>query len=67
MGPILYRKLSNLIFVSPDGISHQPLCLLSASMDKTMILWAPEAETGLWTEQVSRRLVPIYVFVVKKI
>ncbi|XP_034016686.1 elongator complex protein 2 [Thalassophryne amazonica] len=31
---------------------QQPLCFLSASMDKTMILWAPEEESGVWVEQV---------------
>ncbi|XP_030644791.1 elongator complex protein 2 [Chanos chanos] len=30
----------------------QPLSLLSASMDKTMILWGPEEESGVWVEQV---------------
>uniref|UniRef100_A0A4W4GRN2 Elongator complex protein 2 n=1 Tax=Electrophorus electricus TaxID=8005 RepID=A0A4W4GRN2_ELEEL len=30
---------------------EQPLSLLSASMDKTMIIWGPE-ETGVWVEQV---------------
>ena len=35
-----------------DGKTHQPMCLLSASMDKTMILWEPEEETGVWIEKV---------------
>ena len=26
--------------------------LFSASMDKTMILWAPDEESGVWLEQV---------------
>ncbi|KAK5603085.1 Elongator subunit elp2 [Crenichthys baileyi] len=30
----------------------QPLTLLSASMDKTMIIWAPEEGSGVWVEQV---------------
>lgn len=32
---------------------EQPLSLLSASMDKTMILWGPEEASGVWVEQVS--------------
>ncbi|CAF90374.1 unnamed protein product, partial [Tetraodon nigroviridis] len=35
------------------GESQQPLSLLSASMDKTMIIWAPEEGSGVWVEQVS--------------
>ncbi|XP_055075443.2 elongator complex protein 2 [Misgurnus anguillicaudatus] len=31
---------------------EQPLKLLSASMDKTMILWGPEEDSGVWVEQV---------------
>ncbi|XP_048754110.2 elongator complex protein 2-like [Ostrea edulis] len=32
--------------------NHQPLRLLSASMDKTMIIWRPDLESGVWIEQV---------------
>uniref|UniRef100_A0A8C3AMH6 Elongator complex protein 2 n=1 Tax=Cyclopterus lumpus TaxID=8103 RepID=A0A8C3AMH6_CYCLU len=34
------------------GELQQPLSLLSASMDKTMIIWAPEEGSGVWVEQV---------------
>ena len=30
----------------------QPLCLLSASMDKTMLLWKPDPSSGVWVEHV---------------
>ncbi|KAJ8273313.1 hypothetical protein GJAV_G00100150 [Gymnothorax javanicus] len=35
-----------------DGSVQQPMALLSASMDKTMILWGPEQASGVWLEQV---------------
>lgn len=33
--------------VSRDGAAKQPLCVLSASMDRTMMLWRPDAATGV--------------------
>ena len=39
----------------PDKDSYtQPLILLSASMDKTMIVWKPDPATGVWIEQVGK-------------
>ena len=36
-----------------DGKYTQPLCLLSASMDKTMMIWRPqEEENGVWINEV---------------
>lgn len=35
-----------------DGKRHQPMKLLSSSMDKTMILWCYDDESGLWIDQV---------------
>ncbi|KAL6081938.1 hypothetical protein STEG23_002192, partial [Scotinomys teguina] len=35
-----------------DGVLQQQVRLLSASTDKTMILWAPDEESGVWLEQV---------------
>lgn len=36
-----------------DDELQQSARLLSASMDKTMIIWAPEEGSGVWVEQVS--------------
>ncbi|XP_041040669.1 elongator complex protein 2 isoform X2 [Carcharodon carcharias] len=35
-----------------NGRLEQPLSLLSASMDKTMILWVSDEESDVWLEQV---------------
>lgn len=32
---------------------HQPLSILSASMDKTMMIWQPEKTTGIWMNMVT--------------
>ncbi|KAF5751893.1 putative nucleotide binding protein [Tripterygium wilfordii] len=32
---------------------HQPLSILSASMDKTMMIWKPEKTTGIWMNVVT--------------
>jgi len=39
-------------FFCLDGVRHQPMCILSASMDKTLIVWQPNPVSGIWTEKV---------------
>ncbi|KAL0035271.1 hypothetical protein WJX79_009557 [Trebouxia sp. C0005] len=36
-----------------DPQPAQPLCLLSTSMDRTMMLWRPDSATGLWMSEES--------------
>ncbi|KAG0270718.1 Elongator subunit elp2, partial [Linnemannia exigua] len=33
---------------SLNGAYHQPMCLLSASTDKSMMIWRPDESTGVW-------------------
>lgn len=35
-----------------EGHSHQPMIILSASIDKTMILWHLDEQSALWSEKV---------------
>jgi len=35
-----------------NGKQEQVKCLVSASMDKSMMIWRPDQETGLWINQV---------------
>lgn len=34
-----------------DGTRTQPLKLLTASLDKTVVVWAPETQSGVWLEE----------------
>lgn len=38
--------------MSDDGSITQPMSLLTASMDKTLIVWTPEEDSGVWLEKV---------------
>jgi elongator complex protein 2 len=35
-----------------DGTTYQPLCLLTASMDKSMMIWRPDPNSSLWLNDV---------------
>jgi elongator complex protein 2 len=34
-------------------LGSEPLCLLSASMDKSMVLWKYDVDSSLWMERVT--------------
>nr|CAD7202569.1 unnamed protein product [Timema douglasi] len=38
--------------VAGDDGSRQPLSLLSSSLDKTLVLWAPDEQSGVWLDAV---------------
>ena len=40
---------------SDDETFSQPLSLLSASMDKTLMLWSPDEDSGVWIEKVTEK------------
>ena len=49
----VYSVYWHPIITKEDGTKSQPLCLLSASMDKTMMVWRPqEEENGIWINEV---------------
>ena len=47
-----YNEINNYILMSDDGSITQPMSLLTASMDKTLIVWTPEEDSGVWLEKV---------------
>ncbi|XP_057962686.1 elongator complex protein 2 [Malania oleifera] len=41
------------LIASAEGTACQPQSILSASMDKTMMIWQPERTTGIWMNVVT--------------
>lgn len=39
--------------VDTDGIPLQSMCVLSASMDRTMMIWKPDFKSGIWMNVVT--------------
>eukprot|EP00667_Euglena_gracilis_P002695 EG_transcript_2701 len=39
--------------IDADGRRRQPLSLLSCSMDRTMVIWAPDPQTSIWNNILS--------------
>lgn len=35
----------------PDSGYTQPLKLLTSSLDKTVVIWSPEEQSGVWLEE----------------
>ncbi|KAL2608650.1 hypothetical protein R1flu_027223 [Riccia fluitans] len=38
---------------SDDGLQDEGMCVLSASMDRTMMIWKPSTESGIWMNEVT--------------
>ncbi|CAB3993111.1 elongator complex 2-like [Paramuricea clavata] len=38
--------------IRQDNKFHQPLCLMSSSMDKTIVIWRFHSEAGVWMDDV---------------
>ncbi|XP_015754768.1 PREDICTED: elongator complex protein 2-like [Acropora digitifera] len=43
---------TTVLIMTDDETFSQPLSLLSASMDKTLMLWSPDEDSGVWIEKV---------------
>ena len=35
-----------------EGGAHQPLCVMSSSMDKTIVIWRFDSQSGMWVDEV---------------
>ena len=48
----IQESLFHWFLLTGDGTISQPMSLLSASMDKTLIVWTPDEDSGVWLEKV---------------